>query len=204
EELAGDYWNSPWIPINGTAEDVVVKDLNGDGLITDEDKTILGDPYPDLIYSLTNEFAFGNFDISFMLQGSLGAEVKNIGDQYFETHWQGRTVDEQAVVAAGIVSDPSFLQPKVLTNDVVQSAGYFSLRNVNIGYNFNNAQLARFGLENLRVYLTGQNLIYNTADDYHGFNPEYIDTNNSPRAYGSQRAGTPLFRTVSAGLNVNF
>ena len=204
EELATDYWNSPWIPINGTAEDVIVKDLNGDGLITDEDKTILGDPYPDLIYSITNEFSFGNFDFSFMLQGSLGAEVKNIGDQYFETHWQGGTSDEQAVVNAGIVSHPSFLQPKVLTNDVVQSAGYFSLRNVNIGYNFSKFQLAKLGLENLRIYVTGQNLIYNTADDYHGFNPEYIDNNNSPRAYGSQRAGTPLFRTMSAGLNVNF
>ena len=93
---------------------------------------------------------------------------------------------------------------KVLTNDVVQSAGYFSLRNVNIGYNFSNVQLARIGLSNLRIYASGQNLFYITSEDYHGFNPEYIDTNNSPRAYGSQRAGTPLFRTMTAGLNVNF
>ncbi|MEM8525569.1 MAG: TonB-dependent receptor [Bacteroidota bacterium] len=203
-ELANEYWNSPWIPINGTAEDVIVKDLNGDGLITDEDKTILGDPYPDLIWSLTNEVIIGNFDFSFMIQGSQGAEVKNIGDQYFETHWQGRTNDVQAVVEAGIVSHPSFLQPKVLTNDVVQSAGYFSLRNVNIGYNFSNVQLAKFGLSNLRIYASGQNLLYITSEDYNGFNPEYIDNNNSPRAYGSQRAGTPLFRTMTAGLNVNF
>jgi TonB-linked SusC/RagA family outer membrane protein len=204
EELATEYWNSPWIPINGTAEDVIVKDLNGDGLITDEDKAILGDPYPDLIWSLTNEVSIGNFDFSFMIQGSQGAQVKNIGDQYFETHWQGSTLDELAVVEAGIISHPSFLQPKVLTNDVVQSAGYFSLRNVNIGYNFSNTQLARIGLGNLRIYASGQNLLYITSDDYNGFNPEYIDNNNSPRAYGSQRAGTPLFRTMTAGLNVNF
>jgi len=204
EELATQYWDSPYIPINGTAEDVIVRDLNGDGLITDEDKTILGDPYPDLIWSFTNEVIIGNFDFSIMIQGSQGAEVKNIGDQYFETHWQGRTSDEQAVVEAGIITHPSFLQPKVLTNDVVQSAGYFSLRNVNIGYNFSSAQLARIGLGKVRIYASGQNLIYKTSDDYHGFNPEYIDNNNSPRAYGSQRAGTPLFRTVSAGLNVNF
>ena len=204
DELENTYWDSPFIPINGTAEDVIVKDLNGDGLITDEDKTILGDPYPDLIWSLTNEFMVGNFDFSFMIQGSQGAQVKNIGDQYFETHWQGRTSDEQAVVDAGIISDVSFLQPKVLTNDVVQSAGYFSLRNINIGYNFNGNTLSKVGLSNLRIYASAQNLIYVTSDDYHGFNPEYIDTNNSPRAYGSQRAGTPLFRTVTAGLNVNF
>lgn len=204
EELASTYWDSPSIPINGTSEDVIVKDLNGDGLITDEDKTILGDPYPDLIWSLTNGFEMGNFDFSFMIQGSQGAEVKNIGDQYFETHWQGRTTDEQAVVDAGLISHPSFLQPKVLTNDVVQSAGYFSLRNINIGYNFSSAQLSKLGLERVRVYATGQNVLYKTSDDYHGFNPEYIDTNNSPRAYGSQRAGTPLFRTITVGLNANF
>ena len=51
-------------------------------LITDDDKTILGDPYPDVIWSLTNEVTIGNFDFSIMIQGSQGAEVKNIGDQY--------------------------------------------------------------------------------------------------------------------------
>ncbi len=203
-ELATDYYDSPYIPINGTAEDVIVRDLNGDGLITDEDKTILGDPYPDIIWSLTNEFIVGNFDFSFMLQGSQGAEVKNIGDQYFETQWQGSTTDFEAVVDAGIIPHESFLQPKVLTNDVVQSAGYFSLRNVNIGYNFSGGKLSQIGLGDVRVYASGQNLLYITSDDYHGFNPEYIDTNDSPRAYGSQRAGTPLFRTMSVGLNVNF
>jgi len=203
-ELENQYWDSPYIPINGKSEDIIVKDLNGDGLITDADKTILGDPYPDLIWSLTNEFNIGNLDFSFMIQGSQGAEVKNIGDQYFETHWQGDTNDAQEVVEAGIIPHPSFLQARVLTNDVVQSAGYFSLRNINIGYNITSNQLSKIGFANLRVYVSGQNLIYNTSDDYKGFNPEYIDTNNSPRAYGSQRAGTPNFRTMSVGLNVNF
>ena len=204
EEIDAKYYDSPWIPINGVSEDVIVKDLNGDGLITDADKTILGDPYPDLIWSLTNEVTIGNFDFSVMIQGSQGAEVKNIGDQYFGTHWQGRTSDEAQVVADGVIPNATFLQPRIWTDEVVQSAGYFSLRNVNIGYNFTPDQLSRFGLGGLRVYVSGQNLIYKTSDEYNGFNPEYIDTNNSPRAYGSQRAGTPLFRTFTGGVNVNF
>ena len=69
-------------------EDIIVKDLNGDGLITDEDKIILGNPYPDVVYSFTNEFKFGAFDFSFMVQGSLGGQVNNIGDQYFY-NWFG-------------------------------------------------------------------------------------------------------------------
>ena len=127
----------------------------------------------------------------------------NIGDQYFFNWFGQATVDPQQVVNDGVAPHISFIQEKVLTNQVVQSARYFSLRNVNIGYNFSKDQLSRLRLEGLRIYASGQNLIYKTSDDYHGFNPEFIDDDN-PRKYGEQRAGTPLFRTVTVGLNVNF
>ena len=139
-----------------------------------------------------------------MLQGSQGAEVRNVGDQYFGTHWQGSTTDINRVVADGIISHPSFLQERVHTNDIIQSAGYFSLRNVNIGFNVPKDKISRFGIRNLRLYVTGQNLIYVTDEDYHGFNPEFIDNNNTPISYGAQRAGTPLFRTFTGGINVQF
>ena len=199
------YVDSPWNRINGQSDDTIVKDLNGDGLITEEDKTILGSPYPDLVYSFTNEFKIGDFDFSFMVQGSLGAQVNNIGDQYFYNWFGNRTRSggELEAVANGLVSDVSFIQEKVLTSDVIASADYFSLRNVNLGYNLPNDVTDRIGVAGLRVYATAQNLLYITADDYHGFNPEHIDGSN-PRAYGSQRAGTPIFRTVTFGLNVDF
>lgn len=199
------YVDSPWNRINGQSDDTIVKDLNGDGLITEEDKTILGSPYPDLVYSFTNEFKFGNVDFSFMVQGSLGAQVNNIGDQYFYNWFGNRTRSggELEAVANGLVSDVSFIQEKVLTSDVIASADYFSLRNVNLGYNFSKDVAERIGISGLRVYATAQNLLYITADDYHGFNPEHID-GSDPRAYGSQRAGTPIFRTVTVGLNVDF
>ncbi|WP_159301966.1 SusC/RagA family TonB-linked outer membrane protein [Maribacter litoralis] len=199
------YVDSPWNRINGQSDDTIVKDLNGDGLITEEDKTILGNPYPDLVYSFTNEFRVGDFDFSFMVQGSLGAQVNNIGDQYFYNWFGNRTRSggELEAVANGLVSDVSFIQEKVLTSDVIASADYFSLRNINLGYNFSNDLTERIGISGLRVYATAQNLLYITADDYHGFNPEHVDGSN-PRAYGSQRAGTPIFRTVTVGLNVDF
>jgi hypothetical protein len=186
------------------SEDVIVKDLNGDGLITDDDKTILGNPYPEIVWSFTNQFNYKNFDFSFMIQGSQGAEVRNIGDQYFFSQWNGATSDEQAVVAAGIISDASFIKPRTATNDMVMSAGYFSLRNVNLGYTFSDDLVSAIGINSLRIYATGQNLLYITSDDYHGFNPEFIDSNNTPQSYGAQRAGTPLFSTMSVGLNINF
>lgn len=199
------YVDNPWNRINGQAEDVIVRDLNGDGRITEDDKTILGDPYPDILWSVTNEFSYGDFDFSFMLQGSLGAQVNNIGDQYFY-NWFGNSTRSGGVdqaVADGLVPHESFIQEKVLTSEVIASADYFSLRNVTVGYNMPTTLTSKIGVQGLRIYATGQNLIYRTASDYHGFNPEHIDDNN-PRAYGAQRAGTPLFRTVTFGLNVDF
>ena len=204
-EFRTTYVDTPWNRINGQADDTIVKDLNGDGIITEEDKTILGDPYPDLLWSFTNEFQMGDFDFSFQLQGSLGAQVNNIGDQYFYNWFGNRTRSggEAQAVADGLVTDESFIQEKVLTSEVIASADYFSLRNVNLGYNFPEDITSKLGVSNLRLYATGQNLLYITADDYHGFNPEFIDGSN-PRAYGSQRAGTPIFRTVTLGLNIDF
>ncbi|PHN91929.1 SusC/RagA family TonB-linked outer membrane protein [Maribacter sp. 6B07] len=199
------YVDNPWNRINGQADDTIVKDLNGDGIITEEDKTILGDPYPDLVYSFTNEFQMGNFDFSFMVQGSLGAQVNNIGDQYFYNWFGNRTRSggEAQAVADGLVPHTSFIQEKVLTSEVIANADYFSLRNINLGYNFPDDVTSKIGIGGLRVYATAQNLVYITADDYHGFNPEHVDGSN-PRAYGSQRAGTPIFRTLTLGLNIDF
>ncbi len=199
------YVDNPWNRINGQAEDVIVRDLNGDGKITEDDKTILGDPYPDILFSLTNEFKYKDFDLSFMIQGSFGAQVNNIGDQYF-FNWFGnssRSGAAEEAVENGLVPHESFIQEKVLTSEVIASADYLSLRNVTLGYNMSRNLVSKFGLNGLRVYASGQNLIYRTASDYHGFNPEHVDGEN-PRAYGSQRAGTPLFRTITLGLNIDF
>ncbi|MEP5428293.1 MAG: SusC/RagA family TonB-linked outer membrane protein, partial [Flavobacteriaceae bacterium] len=169
------------------------------------DKTILGDPYPDLIYSFTNEFKIGAFDFSFMVQGQLGGQVNNIGDEYF-FNWFGNTTratGAEEAVAVGLVPDVSFIQRKVVTSEVIASSDYFSLRNVNVGYNFSKDIVSRIGLNGVRLYVTGQNLLYITADDYHGFNPEH-DDNGNIRAFGSQRGGTPIFRTVTLGLNIDF
>jgi hypothetical protein len=78
-----------------------------------------------------------------------------------------------------------------------------ALRNVNLGYNFSKEIAARLGMSSFRLYATGQNLWYVTADDYTGFNPESIN-NTSPTTYGYQRAGSPVFSTISVGVSIEF
>ncbi|MGY6649924.1 SusC/RagA family TonB-linked outer membrane protein [Wenyingzhuangia sp. IMCC45574] len=196
-DIPAEYLNNPFHPVGGEAQDVYVKDLNGDGIIDDEDKAALGDPYPELVWSFTNEFKIGNVDLSVMLQGSHGAEVRNMGDQYIFNQFNSA----QDFISS--TPDQEFIKQKIFTDDIIQDASYFALRNINIGYTFPKDFLSKYKIEGLRVYATGQNLLYVTADDYTGFNPESIDR-TSPTNYGYQRAGSPIYRTISFGLNLDF
>ncbi|MEL6651981.1 MAG: SusC/RagA family TonB-linked outer membrane protein, partial [Bacteroidota bacterium] len=62
EEIPLEFIRDPFYPINGQSQDIYVKDLNGDGIIDTDDRTLLGSPYPDFIWSVNNNFFFGNFD----------------------------------------------------------------------------------------------------------------------------------------------
>ncbi|WFO16345.1 TonB-dependent receptor [Cellulophaga baltica 4] len=197
KDIPLEYISNPYHPIGAEAQDVYVKDLNGDGIIDDEDKTALGDPYPELVWSFTNEFTVGNFDLSFMFQGSHGAEIRNMGDQYIFNHFNSA----QDFIAT--TPDQEFIKEKIFTDDIIQDASYIALRNVNFGYNFSKDFLSNYGINGLRIYASGQNLMYKTADNYTGFNPESVDR-TSPTTYGYQRAGSPIFRTISVGLNLDF
>jgi TonB-linked SusC/RagA family outer membrane protein len=199
EEIPLEYLNDAYHPVGGQAQDVYVKDLNGDGLIDDDDKTILGDPYPDFVWSLTNDFGFGNFDFSFMFQGSHGAQVRNMADQYMFNHF-----NSSQDFNTETTPDQHLIKQKIFTNSIIQDASYVALRNVRFGYTFSKNAMERTGfLTNAKLYVAAQNLFYLTAEDYTGWNPESVyDT--SPTTYGYQRGGSPIFRTLSVGLNIEF
>jgi len=193
-----EFIKDPYHPIGGEAQDVYVKDLNGDGLIDDDDKTILGDPYADVVWSLTNEFRLGNFDLSFLIQSSQGAKIRNVGDQYIFNHFNSSQDFDTSTTP-----DQGFIKQKIFTDDIIQDASYIALRNLNVGFKFPTKILTDLNINSARVYVSGQNLIYKTASDYTGFNPESIN-DTSPTTYGYQRAGSPIFSTISLGLNIEF
>ncbi|MFK7905065.1 MAG: hypothetical protein AB8B69_08070, partial [Chitinophagales bacterium] len=97
-----------------------------------------------------------------------------------------------------------FIKQKIFTNDIIQDASYVTLRNISLGYNFSSSLLSKTNVfTKARIYVSGQNLVYVTADDYTGFNPESVNT-TTPTTYGYQRAGSPIQKTVSVGLNLGF
>lgn len=194
-----EYLKNPWTVSGGQAQDVYVKDLNGDGLIDADDKTILGDPYPDFVWSVTNEFNIGDFDLSFMFQGSHGAEIRNMEVQYYYNHFSSGQDYNPATTP-----DQGFIQEKIFTSDIIQNASYVALRNVNIGYQLTEPVLKTLGLRSARVYVSGQNLLYLTADNYTGANPEAIHSRSTATQYGYHLGGAPIAQTISLGLNLEF
>jgi TonB-linked SusC/RagA family outer membrane protein len=198
KEIPLEYINNPYHPVGGEAQDVYVKDLNGDGIIDNDDKTILGDPYPDFIWSITNSFKLHDFDLTFMFQGTVGSEVRNMADQYMFNQFNS-SQDYNPLTTP----DQQFIVEKIYTNSIVQDASYVALRNINLGYNFPKELMDQWRMNGLRIYATANNLMYLVGDDYTGWNPEAID-NTSPTTYGYQRGGNPITKTISLGVNLDF
>jgi len=204
-EIAPGFIKNPLYPINVQSQDIYVKDINGDGKIDTDDRTILGDPYPDLVWSLNNNFRYKNIDLSFMIQGSHGAEVRNVDSQYLNNEF-----NTNADYTADF-TDGALVRERIFTSDDIQDASYVALRNVNLGYTFPKSLTNKMSLSKLRMYAGAQNLIYIMAKNYTGYNPEGIMPSSgpgslptTPTTYGYQRGAAPIYRTISVGLNVEF
>lgn len=199
KEIPLEYINDPFYPINAQSQDIYVRDLNGDGVIDTDDRTVLGSPYPDLVWSFTNNFKYKDFDLSFMFQGSHGAEVRNISSQYIKNEFSSKQ-DYNAEFP-----DPHLVKERIFTSDDVQDASYVALRTLNLGYSFPVGKISGAGIQRLRLYFAGQNLLYFMASNYEGYNPEGIDQGlGNPLTYGYQRGPAPIYRTYSFGLNLDF
>lgn len=199
KEIPLEFISEPYYPINGQSQDIYVKDLNGDGVIDTDDRTILGSPFPDFVWSVNNNFKYKNWDASFMFQGSHGAEVRNIASQYLNYE------ESSAQDFVPGFEDADQVAQRIFTSDDIQDASYIALRNLNIGYSFSVKVLKKVGVQKFRVYFAGQNLIYKWADDYEGYNPEGIDQGlDSPLTYGYQRGPAPIYRSYSFGVNLDF
>jgi TonB-linked SusC/RagA family outer membrane protein len=198
-EIDIKYLNNPLYPINSRSQDIYVKDLNGDGVITAADKTILGDAFPDLVWSFTNNFKYKKFDLSLMFQGSAGAKVRNMNSQYLYNEFN-TNMDYNSSLP-----NPSLVRERIFTSNDIQDASYVALRNLNFGYTFSADMLEQFKISKLRLYLGAQNLLYVMAKNYVGYNPEGMtDGAENPLTFGYQKGSAPMYKTVSFGLNIEF
>lgn len=177
-----------------------IRDTNGDGLITNEDRVIAGDALPDFIFGFNNYFKLSNWDLSFNLVGEFGASLyNNTANAYFNVpqFFNGNNVPRE-VISSGEIRENS---PAVSTF-YLEDADFVRLNNLTLGYSFNTNNISWLG--KLRLYATTQNLFVIT--DYSGFDPG-VNTSKAVggnTSYGIDFASYPASRTFLFGLNVTF
>ena len=197
--------------IGFSSSEYYVVDQNGDGEITSEgDYVKLGSATPDYYWGLNSSMRYKTFDLSFQLQGSQGAEVYNIDPIYWESQFGGRVRDSFDANGDGIADDNGlhYEETRNAHGAMMQDASYIALRNLTLGYTLDSDAISSIGLSSVRLYLASTNLLYIMADNYTSFNPEGVEITNGgylgPTTYGYQEGASPIVRSFTLGLNVNF
>lgn len=181
--------------------DVRFKDLNGDGIINDSDRTFIGNPIPRFSYGFFGSLDYKGFDLNVFFQGVKDVDRYNDGMRIvdFDTRpfnyttrmlnaWNGEgtsnTLPRVAFEDTGISKFSSLY---------IEDASYLRLKNVELGYSFGKL-LNKYGFNNVRIYLSGQNLF--TWTNYTGLDPENTDL--------IDRGTYPQSQSFVMGLNFNF
>ena len=179
--------------------DIKFKDLDGNGIINDDDRDFIGNPNPRLTYGLNGRLNYRALDVSFLFQG-VGAvdrynDLKKIID--YDTrpfNYTDRVLDSwDGEGSTNTIPRVSFTDngSSRVSDIFVENASYLRLKNIEIGYTFDFEEL--LGRGSLRVYASGQNLF--TITNYTGLDPESTDLID----YGTY----PQSITLLAGVNVS-
>lgn len=207
----GQLANAP--SFNGTPAqlgDVALVDQNGDGLINNNDLTIIGDPNPDFNYGFGTSIEYKGFSLSALFNGVYGNDIAN-GNLLREGYADHLTTNirTEAYFNAWSPENPNGTYPRVgydlaadtgFTDRIVEDGSFLRLANVTLGYSIpvNEKSL----IQAAYVSVSGQNLLLFT--DYSGFDPEVNSFSFDPGRVGVDWNSFPNQRSFSLALNITF
>jgi len=178
-------------------------DVNGDGVIDADDRTMIGNPTPDWTAGLTIDMRYKNWDVNIFGQGVFGNQIYNATRRYDlpTSNMPAKAIDRWT--GEGSTND----YPRLTFNDVnrnfarssdfyVEDGSFFRLKSLQIGYNITGPAAERIGLRKMRIYYSGTNLL--TFTKYSGFDPEI------GAGFGIDRGIYPQARVNTIGLNITF
>ncbi|SEL45356.1 SusC/RagA family TonB-linked outer membrane protein [Parapedobacter koreensis] len=211
--------------VNGQLEgNIRIVDRNGDGVINEQDHTIVGNAQPDFLWGLSSRLGYKGFDFSFDIQGQQGGDLFYLGrrgfnnglgegtNQYRDWLHAYKPQRFQGNIPIGIDMSwdgetPSVVGVNPVYNDTwIYDATFVRIRNVTLGYNFANSVLKKWNVGAIRLYIMADNL--HTFTRYPGSNPEANNTggggtseNTQP---GTDYGGYPISKRFTMGVNVSF
>ena len=192
--------------------------VDGKPGLTEDDRTFIGSPFPEMTYNFGFNAGYKGFDFSLFFQGVYGVSVFNESLYWLEGmkdfHGQSSRVLERWTP-----QNPSNTMPRAtqtsthnlrISDRFVESASYLRLKSLALGYTIPKAALAKLHIQKLRVYVSGQNLL--TFTNYSGYDPEISkgqdytsQESKSPNLYrGIDRNNYPLPASFFVGIEVTF
>lgn len=216
ELAAGPVYNKG-LADDSRVGDIRFKDVSGpngkpDGKIDNNDITIMGSPYPDFYYGFTNRFSYQNFNVSFNLAGSYGAEIYSNAMVIYRlirsrsrtlsterNYWKsetdpgdGKTPRPDDVPRGGL---------RLASSRYLDNGSYLRINNITFGYILPEKIFKSIDINSIRVYASANNPFIFTKNL--SFNADVSNSGNSLNP-GIDANNYPLPRSIVFGLNVTF
>ena len=210
-KVAGVYQNETDIETSAPNQVASVKpgdlkfaDVNGDGIISEKDRTMIGNPTPDFTYGFSVNLGYKNFDLSVDMMGVYGNEVYRNWDSSAYAQFNYRTGHLNRWHGEGTsnwdpILDPSRSVNLEASSYYVEDGSFFRIRNIELGYTFDPRLLNRIKLQSLRIYGNVQNP--KTWSRNTGYTPE---VGGSATAFGVDGGGYPMPVVYTLGFNLSF
>ena len=220
---AEDLKNSPQVPGRSTVGSIKLTDQNGDGIITNggdnDDRVIIGSPFPKFTYGITNNFRYRNFDLSIIGSGSYGnqllvrhlystANLDGVFNMVKEVQYRFRSPENPGkgfygtTVGGGNVTG---IERDWMNSRFIADASFFTIKNITLGYTIGAVNKA---FKSARLYTSIQNAFIFTQY-WGGPNPETSangsgDGDGGNLSQGVDLSNYPVPRTYTLGVNLNF
>ena len=199
-----------FIGVDESDGSAIYEDVNGDGEITDDDRTCLGKAIPDFTYGLTLTAAYKGFDFSIYGAGASGNKMvyailsassgsyQNRPTFLYEDRWTETNTSASMPAAVYQLNDDKFKNSSAF----VHSASYFKIKQIQLGYTVPKKATNYLGLQSLRAFISLENFF--TFTDYPGSDPEVNASGYAASALALDYGGYPMSKSVMFGFNVSF
>ena len=187
-----------------TPGDLKFVDVDGNGEITPADRTMIGDPTPDVTYGINFSVGYKNWELGVDMMGQAGNEIYRTWDNY---NWSQFNFMKQRLNrwhGEGTSNSQPLLNMKHTINNLnseyyIEDGSFFRIRNVQLAYNFDKTLLSRIGVQALKLYANIQNL--KTWKHNTGYTPELGGT---AIAFGVDNGSYPMPVVYTFGFNLTF
>ncbi|MES2646989.1 MAG: TonB-dependent receptor [Bacteroidota bacterium] len=186
--------------------DFKFKDVNGDGVVSADDRTVIGNPTPDFTYGTSINLTYKGFNLGVDMLGVYGNEIfrtwGSLESPFQRVNYSGDKIDrwngEGTSNWVPILGQGDRINYNGSSYNI-EDGSFFRIRNVQLGYSFSQAMLSKIKVKSLRLFVNVQNL--KTFKNNYGYTAEY---GGDATAFGYDNAGGALPMVSTAGLNITF